>query len=129
MANDKQLIRDLIDEWARASLAEDLERILALMDDDAVFLRAGQPPMRGRNAFAEQFQQMKGKVRIEANNDIQEIEVSDDLAYCWNELSVTITPLKGGASMRRRGPTLTIFRKQEDGKWVLSRDANLLAEQ
>jgi uncharacterized protein (TIGR02246 family) len=129
MADDKQLIRDLIDEWAQASLAEDLDKVLLLMDEDAVFLRAGHPPMRGRKAFAEQFQQMQGKMRIEANNDIQEIEVSGDLAYCWNELSVTITPLKGGAPMRRRGPTLTIFRKQEDGKWVLSRDANLLAEQ
>ena len=32
----------------------------------------------------------------------------------------------GGEQMRRAGYTLSILRKQPDGKWVLARDANLL---
>jgi uncharacterized protein (TIGR02246 family) len=128
MTDDKQQIRDLIDAWARASAAGDLEKILSLMYEDAVFLRAGHPPMRGREAFAAQFQKAIEQVRIEASSDIQEIDVSGDMAYCWNKLSVTMTPLKGGAAMRHTGPVLTIFRKKADGNWVLSRDANLLAE-
>ena len=129
MADDKQQIRDLIDNWTRASAAGDISRILSLMDEDAVFLRAEQPPMRGREAFAAQFQKAIEQVRIEAASDIKEIDVSGDMAYCWNELSVTMTPLKGGPPMRHTGPVLTIFRKKADGKWVLSRDANLLAEE
>ena len=129
MADDKQQIRDLIDAWARASGAGDLEKILSLMDEDAVFLRAGHPPMLGREAFAAQFKGVIEQVRIEAASDIQEIEVAGGLAYCWNQLSVTVTPVKGGAPMRRTGPVLTIFRKKENGSWVLSRDANLLAEE
>lgn len=128
MTDDKQQIRDLIDAWAQASSAGDLEKILSLMDEDAVFLRAGHPPMRGREAFAAQFQKAIEQVRIEASSDIQEIDVSGDMAYCWNQLSVTMTPLKGGTAMRHTGPVLTIFRKKADGNWVLSRDANLLAE-
>ncbi len=31
--------------------------------------------------------------------------------------------------MRRAGHTLSIFRKLADGRWVLARDANLLALQ
>ncbi len=129
MPDDKQQIRDLIDAWARASAAGDLEKILSLMDEDAVFLRAGHPPMRGREAFAAQFQQAIEQVRIEASSDIQEIYVAGDIAYCWNQLSVTMTPLKGGTPMRHTGPVLTIFRKEADGNWVLSRDANLLTEE
>jgi uncharacterized protein (TIGR02246 family) len=128
MTDDKQKIRDLIDAWTQASAAGDLEKILSLMDENAVFLRAGHPPMRGREAFAAQFQQAIEQVQIEATSDIQEIDVSGDMAYCWNKLSVTMTPLKGGAPMRHSGPVLTIFRKKADGSWVLSRDANLLAE-
>ena len=128
MPDDKQQIRDLIDNWARASGKGDLEKILSLMDEDAVFLRAGHPPMRGREAFAAQFQQAIEQVRIEASSDIQEIYVAGDIAYCWNQLSVTMTPLKGGTPMRHTGPVLTIFRKEAEGNWVLSRDANLLAE-
>jgi uncharacterized protein (TIGR02246 family) len=128
-ADDKQKIRDLIDAWTGASGAGDLKKILALMDEDAVFLRAGHPLMRGHEAFAAQFQHAIEQVRIEAVSDIQEIEVSGDQAFCWNQLSVTVTPLKGGPPVRRTGPVLTIFRKKEDGNWVLSRDANLLAEE
>src|SRR5258708_36402245 len=101
MADDKQQIRDLIDNWTRASAAGDISRILSLMDEDAVFLRAEQPPMRGREAFAAQFQKAIEQVRIEAASDIQEIEVSGDMAYCWNELSVTMTPLKWCAHATR----------------------------
>jgi uncharacterized protein (TIGR02246 family) len=129
MADDKQQIRDLIDTWNRASAAGDISKILSLMDEDAVFLRASHPPMRGREAFAAQFKQAIEQVRIEATSDVQEIDVSDDMAYCWNELSVTMTPLKGGTPMRHSGPVLTIFRKKADGTWVLSRDANLLADE
>ncbi|MDX6500791.1 MAG: hypothetical protein QOG23_4051 [Blastocatellia bacterium] len=129
MADDKQQIRDLIDTWNRASAAGDISKILSLMDEEAVFLRASHPPMRGREAFAAQFKQAIEQVRIEATSDVQEIDVSDDMAYCWNELSVTMTPLKGGTPMRHSGPVLTIFRKKADGTWVLSRDANLLADE
>jgi len=128
MADDKQQIHDLIDNWNRASAAADISTILSLMDEDAVFLRAQNPPMRGREAFAAQFQKAVEQLRIEATSDVQEIDVSGDMAYCWNQLSVTMTPLKGGPPMRHTGPVLTIFRKKADGTWVLSRDANLLAE-
>jgi uncharacterized protein (TIGR02246 family) len=129
MPDDKQQIRDLIDNWNRASAAGDISKILSLMDEDAVFIRAQHPPMRGREAFAAQFQQAIDQVRIEATSNVQEIDVSGDMAYCWNELSVIMTPLKGGTPMRHSGPVLTIFRKKADGKWVLSRDANLLGEE
>jgi uncharacterized protein (TIGR02246 family) len=128
MADDKQQIRDLIDNWNRASASGDISKILSLMDEDAVFLRAQHPAMRGRAAFAAQFQKAIEQLRIEATSNVQEIDISGDMAYCWNELSVTMTPLKGGTSMQHTGPVLTIFRKKADGSWVLSRDANLLAE-
>jgi uncharacterized protein (TIGR02246 family) len=129
MADDRQQISNLIDTWGRASAAGDLDKILSLMDSDAVFLVAGRPPMRGREEFAAQFKQVIEEFRIGVTSDIQEIEISGYLAYCWNHLAVTVTPLAGGAAMRRSGPVLTIFRKKADGSWVLSRDANLLAEE
>ena len=35
----------------------------------------------------------------------------------------------GGKPMRRAGYTLTILRKEADGRWLLARDANLLTPQ
>ena len=128
MSDDEQAIRKLIDDWQRLSVEGDLPRLLALMDEDAVFLVAGQPPMRGREAFAAAFQDLD-QFRIDATGDIQEVKVFGDWAYCCNHLQVTMTSLKDGSSKRRTGYTLTIFRKKRDGNWVLTRDANLLAEE
>ncbi|MEP6742199.1 MAG: SgcJ/EcaC family oxidoreductase [bacterium] len=125
--NDAQQIRDLIATWLRASGESDISQILPLMDDDVVFLVAGQPPMRGRDAFASSFAQVTNKFRMEAKSEVQEIQVSGDWAYCWTDLSVTMAPLDNGPSMRRTGNTLTVLCKNAAGAWQIFRDANLLA--
>ena len=44
MNHDEQQIRKLMDEWRRRTLEGDIEGVLALMTDDAVFLTPGNPP-------------------------------------------------------------------------------------
>jgi len=126
MPDDHQMIRDVIATWMRASAAGDLTTVLSLMTEDVVFLVAGQPPMRGKEAFAAGFKGSTGRFRIDAASEIQEIQVANDMAYCWTHLRVTMTPLQGGEPKHRSGYTLSIFRKSPEGKWLLSRDANLL---
>jgi uncharacterized protein (TIGR02246 family) len=128
MMSDEQQIRDLIATWLRVSAEGDINKILPLMAEDVVFLVAGQPPMRGRDAFAISFARWQGKFRLETNCEIQEIQVSGDLAYSWTKLSVTMTPLDGGPANRRSGYTLTVLRKNPQGEWQIFRDANLLTE-
>lgn len=123
---EKQKIREVIASWMRATAEGDLERVLNLMAEDVVFLIAGQPPMRGREAFAAAARSAAGKFRIDGKPEIQEIHVAGDYAYCWNHLSVTITPMHGGSPSQRAGHILSVFRKEPDGRWVLFRDANML---
>jgi uncharacterized protein (TIGR02246 family) len=122
---DEQAIRELIANWIRASAAGDVSEFRVLMAEDVVFLRPGQPPMRGRDAFTTNFEAAVHRVRVEATSEIQEIQVTGDWAYCWNRLTVTMTPLNGGSATRHSGYTLTVFRKMND-RWVLYRDANML---
>jgi len=130
MQADEQAIRDLVATWMRASAAGDAEGLIPLMAEDVVFLLPGQPPMRGRDAFIAAMREGFKQIRMEATSDIQEIHVFGDLAYCWNHLSVTITPRAGSASSKRRsGYVLSVLRKDASGKWVISRDANLLTEE
>ena len=126
MPNDEQLIRDLIATWHSASAKGDLATVLTLMAEDVVFLVAGQPPLHGRDAFSEGFRKVMQKFRMESKGEVQEIKIAADWAYCWTQLSVTMIPLGEGSPVRRSGPTLTIFRKDTEGRWVLFRDANLL---
>jgi uncharacterized protein (TIGR02246 family) len=127
MPDDERAIRELVQTWLAASQKGDLQTVLGLMADDVIFMLPGQNPF-GKEAFAASFKGLKG-VRFEMSSDIKEIKVLADWAYLTNYLEVTMTPRDGGASVRRSGYTLTILRKESDGRWLLARDANLLAPQ
>ena len=125
MTNEERAIRDLIDIWLRASQEGDTATVLRLMADDVVFLTPGRPPF-GKEEFAAVLGTLDA-FRMEAVSDVRELRITGDWAYAWTDLSVTMTPTEGGAPMRRRGNTLSIFRRLPEGRWVLFRDANLLA--
>ena len=127
MHNDEQAIRDLVATWLTASTAGDTEKVLSLMADDVVFLVTGQPPMRGKAAFAKSLAGMAA-FEMDATSEVQQVEVMGDWAYLWTKLTVVVTPKNGGASVKRSGNTLSILKKQA-GAWVLYRDANMLAAQ
>ena len=124
MTPDELAIRNLIATWLKASQAGDLETVLGLMTDDVVFMVPGRDPF-GKEAFAAMSASIKD-VRMEGTSEIKELKVLGDWAYVRSHLTVTMTPT-GGTPMRRAGYTLTIFRREPDGKWRLARDANLLA--
>lgn len=123
MTDDERAIRELVATWMAASQAGDVTTVLGLMADDVVFMVPGREPF-GKEAFAAASQSMKD-VRFEGSHDIREIKVLGDWAYLRNHLTVTMTP-PGGEPIRRAGDTLSILRKQPDGKWLLARDANLV---
>jgi uncharacterized protein (TIGR02246 family) len=124
-ANDERAIRDLVATWMAASQAGDTAKVLSLMADDVIFQVPGREPF-GKEAFANMSQGMKG-VRMEGTSDIRELRVLGDWAYLRNHITITVTP-PGGKPMKRAGYTLTILRKQTNGQWLLSRDANLVTE-
>ncbi len=123
MTDDERAIRSLIDTWMEASKAGDLKTVLSLMTDDVVFMVPGKEPF-GKAEFAATSEGMKN-VRVEGQSEIKELKVLGDWAYMRNHLRITVTP-PNGQPMRRSGYTLTIVRKEPDGRWRLARDANLL---
>lgn len=127
MDGDQQAIREVLALWHRATAAGDVNTVLNLMAEDVVFLVPGHPPMRGRGAFEQGLRALLAQHQIESTGEIQEVEVSGDLAYAWSMLTVRIVPLAGGNATIRTGNALSILRKQGDGSWVVVRDANLLS--
>lgn len=125
MTSDEQAIKELINDWLVATSAGDIEHVSELMADDVVFLRCGQPPIRGKAAFVAA-QDTLNQYKLESQSEIREIRVLGDWAYSWNKLAITLTPVAGGSPMKRSGHILSVLRKQADGKWVIFRDANML---
>jgi len=124
MSPDERAIRDLVDNWMKASRAGDIATVLSLMSDDAIFMVPGREPF-GKQTFAANSRSMDG-VRLEGVADIRELKVVGDWAYLRNYIEIAITP-PGSETVRRSGYTLTILRKELDGKWLLARDANLVS--
>ena len=123
MSDDERAIRKLIEDWMTASKAGDLDKLLSLMAEDALFLVPGRE--FGRQAFAEAFDAMRN-VDFEGSSDIQELTILGDWAWCRSHLRVAMK-LPDGQTLGRAGSALTLFRKAKDGRWLLARDANLLA--
>jgi len=123
MSDDERTLREVMASWMAASSAGDVPKVLSLMADDAVFLVPGRPPF-GKEEFAAESQAMRD-VRLEGTNEIEELQVIGDWAFCISRVTVTVTP-RDGQPFRRAGHTLTLFRREPSGAWVLARDANLM---
>jgi len=130
MQSDEQKIRQLVSTWMAASKAGDVETVLSLMADDVIFLTPGQEVM-GKADFAaaaraQSGQGGEGAPQFDGRSEIQEIKVLGDWAFMWTKLTVIVTSPRDAQSMTRAGYTLSILQKQR-GKWLLARDANMLA--
>src|SRR5215213_8732052 len=126
MQKDEEEIRELVSTWMSATKAGDVDTVLSLMTDDAVFLVPGDHIMRKADfATAARAQARQDAPTIDGSSEIQEIKILGDWAFMWTRLKVVMTP-PGGQAMERAGHTLTILHK-EAGRWLLARDANLLA--
>jgi uncharacterized protein (TIGR02246 family) len=126
MRNDEEQIRELVATWMAASKSGDVDTVLDLIAHDVVFLVPGRAPMRKAEFAAASWSQAgPGGPKIDGVSEIQEIKVLGDWAFMWSKLAVTVTP-DGLPPVERAGHTLTVLKK-EAGRWVIARDANLLA--
>jgi uncharacterized protein (TIGR02246 family) len=127
MNTDEKTIREVIERWHDRTAAADVDGVLELIADDAVFLTPGRPPMEGRATFEAGLRKVLHTHRIESSANIREVVVVGDLAYSVTNLTVRMTPRAGGEGHVRSGYAISLFRRRPDGTWQLSRDANLLS--
>ena len=123
MTDDERAIRQLVETWMTASKNGDNATVLTLMTDDVIFMVPGKEPF-GKEAFAAAAQGM-ADVHMEGRSDIVELQVLGNWAFIRNRIDMTMTP-PNGEPVHRSGYTLTILRREADGRWRLARDANLL---
>jgi uncharacterized protein (TIGR02246 family) len=122
---DEKSIRALIEQWHSATAQGDVDTVATLMSEDVEFLVPGKEPMRGRATFAAGLRTLLKTHRIQSSGDVQEVQVSGDLAFALTRLDVRVIPLGAGqenASFRLHPVGIP----QGQQGWLLTRDANLL---
>ena len=125
MTEDERAIRQVVETWLAASPRGDIATVLDLMTDDVVFMAPGREPF-GKEAFAAAAEAIRD-VTIEGASEILELQVMGQWSFIRSRIEV-IAIQADGARFRRAGYAMTLLRKDEDGKWRLARDANLLTD-
>ncbi|MBI1820361.1 MAG: SgcJ/EcaC family oxidoreductase [Nitrospirae bacterium] len=126
MGPDEREIREVHSTWINAVNAGDLVRLLTLMADDVVFLNPGQAPF-GRDGFSANFSAAHQQARIRCSSELEEVVVIGEVAYTRSRDALSVTPRAGGEATQLAGHRITVYRKQPDGRWLLSRDAHTLS--
>ena len=126
MTSDEQEIRAVHSIWIDAVNAGDLARLLTLVAEDAVFLTPGQTPF-GRESFSSNFMAAHQQMRICCTSELEEVVVVGEVAYTRSRDTLLVTPRTGGKAAQLAGHRMTVYRKQSDGRWLLSRDVHTLS--
>jgi len=115
-----------MDDWRRLTAEGNLDGLLSLLSDDVIFLTPGNPPITKQD-FAAGFREVAAKARIESTQDVKELRVSGEIAYAWSHLTIVLIPNDGGKRSESSGHVLSVYQRSPSGRWLLSRDANLVA--
>jgi uncharacterized protein (TIGR02246 family) len=126
MEPDERAIRELHSAWIDAVNAGDLVCLLSLMADDVVFLNPGKAPF-GRDGFPAGFSAAHQQSCIHCISELEDVVVAGEVAYTLSRDSLSVAPRAGGEAMQLAGHRLTVYRKQPDGRWLLTRDAHTLS--
>lgn len=117
-AADEAAIRQASADFTAATLAKDRDALDAIYTDDAVVMPPGAPTRVGRSEFSD----LVAPLTI-TDFELKTIEIEGrgDLAYARHTYAWTVR-IGDGDPMPDRGKALTIWRRQPDGRWLLSRD-------
>ena len=126
MPSDEQEIRAVHSIWIDSVNAGDLARLLTLVAEDVVFLAPGQAPF-GRERFSSHFVTAHKQMRICCTSELEEVVVVGEVAYTRSRDTLSVTPRAGGTAAQLAGHRMTVYRKQTDGRWLLSPDAHTLS--
>lgn len=123
---DERAIREVHSTWIDAVNAGDLVRLLTLVADDVVFLTPGQVPF-GREGFSSNFMAAHQQLRICCTSELEEVIIAGEVAYTRSRDALSVTPRADGKAAQLTGYRMTVYRKQPDGRWLLSRDVHTLS--
>ncbi len=126
MTSDEREIRAVHSTWLNAVNAGDLARLLTLVAQDVVFFATDQAPF-GRDKFSSHFLVAHQQMRICCTSELEEVVVVGEVAYTRSRDALSVTPHAGGQVAQFAGYRLTVYRRQRDGRWLLSRDVHTLS--
>jgi len=119
---DVEAVTAVLEQYAAAVNAGDLESALALMADDAMHMPPDGPPIIGIAAIRSHAESFFRDYAMQTHNRLDEVVVAGDLAFLRTSYTDTWTPRGEGEATAWSGVWLILLRKQPDGSWKMWRD-------
>ena len=118
---EKDILRNLEDQWAEGFMTKDADKILDLYSADAVSMSSEKPTLTGIQEIRKHIESMLSDTALIFNTykysiDVMEISASGDLAYVRGHDEVTMKIKEG--TIQDKGRYIDIWKKI-DGKWKI----------
>lgn len=121
--NAKQIVEQVINAWKDAGEARDLDRLLALIADECVFLAPGAPPIRGKEAAKAMFMTVWSRIKEHHQTfEVEEAFFAGDWLIAWGRESASMLPAEGDA-VEFEGHGVMILKRAGDS-WQFARGIN-----
>ncbi len=114
---DVAAIRAASKAFAEAMLAGDWATLAGFYSEDAVFMPANEPAVKGRAAI-QAWHEAAHATTTQFTAPPVEIDGRGDLAYVWGTYSFTFTPEGAPEPIHDSGKWVAVSRKQPDGSWL-----------
>lgn len=125
--SDEEEIRDLFNNWIKATTEGNLELARQCIADDAVFLVPGAGEM-DKETFAQGAaggSPEESSIEFNLDSKLRELKVLGDHAYLWIDSTLICTPKNGEPVTKMAGHSLSVLEKR-GGRWQIVRDANTM---
>ncbi len=108
----------IMESYAAALRANNVEALVALYTSDGVFMRDNMPAVVGREALRAAYREVFATLKVDLSFTIQETEVAGDLAWLRATSTGRIKILASGVEPADAFNLVVIFRR-ESGVWKI----------
>jgi uncharacterized protein (TIGR02246 family) len=119
---DEAILAGMGETYVANMESGDVERYLSLWADDGIQLPPNAPQVYGKSNIRKRVAQVFDNFDASMSINTEEIVVVGNLGYTRGTYVLDLTPKAGGQPMHVDGKFLTIYRRQPDGSWLISRD-------
>jgi|SRR5579864_3447040 len=116
-----EIIQQTGNDWARHWNAKQLDKVVEIYSEDAVYLPPHHAALHGRDAIREYLEGPLFHGVTDLKFEVTYIKESGDLAYDVGRYSMTV-PQQDGSKKADRGKYLAVWRR-EKGTWKLVADS------
>ncbi|MBZ3695236.1 YybH family protein [Phyllobacterium calauticae] len=118
----KAALTKQLDRYEKALNASNLDEVMMLYTDDAVFMPQNFPTQIGRDAVRDTYGKIFQAIKLDVRFGIDEMgEFSDGWAYARTHSKGTATVLANKKQTMEGNQEMFLFRRDNDGTWRFAR--------